>query len=311
MSLSQERVRELKDHLVKALDTGKNGQVTDILNQLKAWSATADLLKKTKLGITVNAIRKSATTTDEQKEMAKALVAKWKTDVATASNGKESTRSDSLVPPTKAEKMTIDTSASRPTPPIRRSSEASTPGTGKDRSIEGDGLKVPASGDSVRDRCVGLLYSALAWDSDIDGARILSKAVAIERETFNIHSPGPTVSGEYKSRIRSLCFNLKDRSNPGLSQAILESTLAVERFAKMTTEEMASADRRREAEIARKESLNEAVSAADQSATTDMFQCGKCKQRKCKYFQMQTRSADEPMTTFVTCLACGNKWKFC
>lgn len=25
--------------------------------------------------------------------------------------------------------------------------------------------------------------------------------------------------------------------------------------------------------------------------------------------QLQTRSADEPMTTFVTCVACNNKWK--
>lgn len=28
-------------------------------------------------------------------------------------------------------------------------------------------------------------------------------------------------------------------------------------------------------------------------------------------FAHQTRSADEPMTTFVTCTNCGNKWKFC
>jgi transcription elongation factor S-II len=26
---------------------------------------------------------------------------------------------------------------------------------------------------------------------------------------------------------------------------------------------------------------------------------------------MQTRSADEPMTTFVSCLECYNRWKFC
>jgi len=44
---------------------------------------------------------------------------------------------------------------------------------------------------------------------------------------------------------------------------------------------------------------------------TDMFKCGKCKERNCTYFQMQTRSADEPMTTFVTCLTCSNRWKFC
>jgi len=44
---------------------------------------------------------------------------------------------------------------------------------------------------------------------------------------------------------------------------------------------------------------------------TNMFKCGKCKERNCTYFQMQTRSADEPMTTFVTCLTCSNRWKFC
>lgn len=44
---------------------------------------------------------------------------------------------------------------------------------------------------------------------------------------------------------------------------------------------------------------------------TSMFKCGKCKLNNCTYFQLQTRSADEPMTTFVTCLNCNNRWKFC
>ena len=42
---------------------------------------------------------------------------------------------------------------------------------------------------------------------------------------------------------------------------------------------------------------------------TDMFRCGKCKKNNCTYYQMQTRSADEPMTTFVSCLDCGCRWK--
>ena len=42
---------------------------------------------------------------------------------------------------------------------------------------------------------------------------------------------------------------------------------------------------------------------------TSMFKCGKCRLNNCTYFQMQTRSADEPMTTFVTCLNCSNRWK--
>jgi len=45
------------------------------------------------------------------------------------------------------------------------------------------------------------------------------------------------------------------------------------------------------------------------SAATDEFKCYKCKKRKCTYYQLQTRSADEPMTTFVTCLNCGSNWK--
>lgn len=44
-------------------------------------------------------------------------------------------------------------------------------------------------------------------------------------------------------------------------------------------------------------------------AATDTFTCRKCKSNKCSYYQMQTRSADEPMTTFVSCLSCGNRWK--
>ena len=45
------------------------------------------------------------------------------------------------------------------------------------------------------------------------------------------------------------------------------------------------------------------------TATTDNFTCYKCKSQKCSYYQLQTRSADEPMTTYVDCLNCGNRWK--
>ena len=44
-------------------------------------------------------------------------------------------------------------------------------------------------------------------------------------------------------------------------------------------------------------------------AMTDQFKCGKCKSRETAYYEMQTRSADEPMTIFITCLNCGNRWK--
>ena len=44
-------------------------------------------------------------------------------------------------------------------------------------------------------------------------------------------------------------------------------------------------------------------------ASTNDFTCRRCKSDRCWHYQLQTRSADEPMTTYVTCLDCSNKWK--
>jgi transcription elongation factor S-II len=44
-------------------------------------------------------------------------------------------------------------------------------------------------------------------------------------------------------------------------------------------------------------------------ANTTDFTCFKCKKNNCTYYQLQTRSADEPMTTFVTCVNCESHWR--
>lgn len=55
---------------------------------------------------------------------------------------------------------------------------------------------------------------------------------------------------------------------------------------------------------------DKALHSKKRTANTQMF-CGGCKKKtNCDYYQMQTRSADEPMTTFVTCLECDKRWKF-
>jgi transcription elongation factor S-II len=47
----------------------------------------------------------------------------------------------------------------------------------------------------------------------------------------------------------------------------------------------------------------------DKSMATDQFLCGRCHKRECTYYEMQTRSADEPMTIFINCLNCGKHWR--
>jgi len=47
----------------------------------------------------------------------------------------------------------------------------------------------------------------------------------------------------------------------------------------------------------------------NKSMATDQFLCGRCHKRECTYYEMQTRSADEPMTIFINCLNCGKNWR--
>ena len=58
-----------------------------------------------------------------------------------------------------------------------------------------------------------------------------------------------------------------------------------------------------------KSKRNKVIFSNRTDISTDIYQCNRCKARKCTYYQLQTRSADEPMTTFVTCLNCGKRWK--
>jgi len=47
----------------------------------------------------------------------------------------------------------------------------------------------------------------------------------------------------------------------------------------------------------------------NKSRATDQFKCRRCHKRECTYYELQTRSADEPMTIFITCLNCGKEWR--
>jgi len=51
------------------------------------------------------------------------------------------------------------------------------------------------------------------------------------------------------------------------------------------------------------------VEFVDDNIEDGIFQCRKCGSRKTTYYSLQTRSADEPMTNFITCIECKNRWK--
>lgn len=59
------------------------------------------------------------------------------------------------------------------------------------------------------------------------------------------------------------------------------------------------------------ERLKRRTAGVVQQNTTDLFRCGKCKERNTSYHELQIRSADEPATIFITCLnpKCKNQWR--
>ncbi|KAH6903895.1 hypothetical protein BKA70DRAFT_1298785, partial [Coprinopsis sp. MPI-PUGE-AT-0042] len=52
--------------------------------------------------------------------------------------------------------------------------------------------------------------------------------------------------------------------------------------------------------------LFKSLAAQEPEAETEAFRYSRCKQKKCRYRQAQTRGPGEPITTFVTCIGCGN-----
>ena len=109
----------------------------------------------------------------------------------------------------------------------------------------------------------------------------------------------------YVDRLRSLLINL---SNNESFLKLLKETKDVKETINMTHQEINPSRWQKliDKKIARDKSNYE----RKMESSTNMFTCRKCKSKNCTYYEMQTRSADEPMTTFVTCNDCGLRKKF-
>ena len=115
----------------------------------------------------------------------------------------------------------------------------------------------------------------------------------------------PAFVALYISRLRSVVFNLED--NPELMHALNSGDIEVPIFSKMTHQEFQP--EKWKDMIERRIMKNASKYEDNMQASTDMFTCRKCRSKRCTYYEMQTRSADEPSTIFITCLNCGKNWR--
>lgn len=115
-----------------------------------------------------------------------------------------------------------------------------------------------------------------------------------------------TFKDRYKLRYASILFNLKNSETfreGVLSEEIKSSTIAMMTASGMQPEGVHA----RATHKLKEDDLKKLKIGKEEFE--GVFKCAKCKSKKTTYYQMQTRSADEPMTTFVTCLNCEKRWK--
>ncbi|PRW50840.1 transcription elongation factor A 2-like [Chlorella sorokiniana] len=307
-------------------DAAEQGRALDGLRALRKQPVNTKLLSETQAGRRVKSLSKHP-----NKQLAAAaaeVVAAWKevvrkeVDGGAASGGAAASLATSAVGSSKggaalpraASQSTVGQAeeqgsqpASQPAAAGGGGSSGAPPAAAAGAPLDLSGLA--RTGDSIRDKCRQNLAQAFhqAVLEGVAGDPLVC-GVAVENEIYNQNGG---VSQAYKAKFRQLHFNLKDAANPDLRRKVLSGEIAPDVLHNLPPEELASDAKREENARIREKKLFDAAPSSAKQATTDQFQCGKCKQRKCTYYQMQTRSADEPMTTFVSCMNCNNRWKFC
>uniref|UniRef100_A0ABI7Y2M2 Transcription elongation factor n=1 Tax=Felis catus TaxID=9685 RepID=A0ABI7Y2M2_FELCA len=274
----------------------------DLLKELKNIPMTLELLQSTRIGMSVNAIRKQSTD-EEVTSLAKSLIKSWKKLLDGPSTDKD---------PEEKKKDTAVTSQNSP----EAREESSSSGNISSRKEEANARdtyvssfpRAPSTSDSVRLKCREMLAAALRTGDDYVAIGADEEELGSQIEEA-IYQEIRNTDMKYKNRVRSRISNLKDAKNPNLRKNVLCGNIPPDLFARMTAEEMASDELKEMRKNLTKEAIREHQMAKTGGTQTDLFTCGKCKKKNCTYTQVQTRSADEPMTTFVVCNECGNRWK--
>ncbi|KAF8515182.1 transcription elongation factor [Gautieria morchelliformis] len=291
-------IAELKGRIKGLQSASREKDIQDTLWWLKRnVIATESVLRETKAGLAVGKLRTHSS--KDISDLAKELVKKWKGEVDRA---KAAGSGSQVKPALHLQGVRRGSSASQLSP------GPASPSTSIARTAKTDGVPINVLGDPVRDKCVQMIYDAIAFDSGAPNDQLSSRALAVEETVYAQHHR--QTSQPYRTKIRSLYLNLKDKSNPGLRESVVSGDLPASRLCTMTSQDMASEDRKQADKKISEANFYNSLGSEEMAAETDAFQCGRCKQRKTRYRQQQTRSADEPMTTFVTCTNCGNKWKF-
>jgi transcription elongation factor S-II len=148
-------------------------------------------------------------------------------------------------------------------------------------------------------------------------AKVRNTEISIQNYVFSMTSPSEAswensqYRKRYKQRLMSILFNM--RANPKLVEGVVKTkTINPVTIGSMTPDQLWPDGPYAKAIVSlrEKELAKEMAKMEADKAYEGILTCPKCKSKKTSYYQMQTRSADEPATNFCSCV-CGHRWKFC
>ncbi|ODV77384.1 transcription elongation factor [Suhomyces tanzawaensis NRRL Y-17324] len=298
--------KEIKSTISNLEKASDDATILKLLNILSdGVQPTEKLLRETKVGVAVNKYRSHSN--GEINSLVKKMIRNWRESVQNEKKKKGSNGGNASPTGPNDSK-----SAGSGSPTGGSGSPAAGSTDSKfhrgNRNPKTDGVRTELYDNTTRNASVSALYTALAIERDDAPSHIISIATAIESEVFK--SEYSAVNDSYRNKLRTFTMNLRNKKNPELRERLLSKAISPSAFIKMTPSEMAPEALKKEIEKLHKQNLFDAQGATEKRAVTDRFTCGKCKHKKVSYYQMQTRSADEPLTTFCTCENCGNRWKF-
>jgi len=120
----------------------------------------------------------------------------------------------------------------------------------------------------------------------------------------------PAFRYRYTTKALSVHFNVTHPKNPGVLAKVRAGDMTPVKLVDAKPYELYPELWEAAFEKAARYRLNfEENLMRDKDAPDGAFTCSKCKSKKTVFYEMQTRSADEPMTVFIQCLSCRRRWK--